>query len=287
MSDYELRKGLPEELILRLQNKAMRSIEDFSICFVLENEFMGSGTLVEVAGELGILTAYHVAKELMSQSEKALTIIIGAFLHRFELPREEIEHVVIGLPNPSDLSAGPDLSFIRLLSPEKISTLKSIKSFCRLDAKLFEEWSKMPPEALIWWTAGAPASLSIPMTSTSREGAGRAGFLVASVSFVERIKDATGFDVLKISINTGPPPFTDDYRGYSGGGIWVGVLTKEFESDSDDTIDIDAARLAGVMYYQGDLIDGRRMISANGPDSLLMVLKARATNLHGCESPGR
>jgi hypothetical protein len=59
MASFELRMygELSSELVERLQHKAMRSIEDFSVCFLLDNELAGSGTLVDISGTLGILTA--------------------------------------------------------------------------------------------------------------------------------------------------------------------------------------------------------------------------------------
>jgi len=46
----------------------------------------------------------------------------------------------------------------------------------------------------------------------------------------------------------------------------------------DATLDIDPCRLAGVSYFQGDLIDGRREIIANGPKSLEKLNLFRKTS---------
>src|SRR5437879_2041189 len=113
MAGFETRPlGEPSvEVVTRLKVTASRSIEDFSVCFVLGKKLAGSGTFVDSFGELGILTAFHVADNLMRSSDRDLSLIIGNYPHRFELPRKCIEHVPLGKPDKTRPENGPDLSF--------------------------------------------------------------------------------------------------------------------------------------------------------------------------------
>ena len=76
--------------------------------------------------------------------------------------------------------------------------------------------------------------------------------------------------MLTLNIDADTSPFPQDYRGCSGGGVWVTSLTMD-PNKGIETLGMDHCRLAGVAYFQGDLIDGRRDIIANGPDSLLQL----------------
>jgi hypothetical protein len=127
----------------------------------------------------------------------------------------------------------------------------------------------MPLEKLFWWLTGAPASLAKPMTSTLPEGALGATILTAEVAFVGLAESDNGWDMLTLDVDSKTPPFAENYEGCSGGGVWVATLTKPHPGAGDETIDIDACRLAGVAYFQSERIDGRRSIFANGPGSLL------------------
>jgi hypothetical protein len=273
MASFEERSvgELSIDVVERLKRTASDRIEDFSVCFVLGDKLAGSGTFVDAFGDLGILTAFHVADELMRESDRDLSLIIANHPHRFELPRDCVEHIPLGKPDKTRPEDGPDLSFIRIVGQTQLSTIKSKKSFYLLAGRPFSDLDGVPLEKLFWWLSGVPASSSKPMTSKTREGALVAKFLIADVEFIEHTKKDAGHDILTLAISCSPPPFARNYKGCSGGGIWVATLTKLHPGAGDETLDVDACRLAGVAYYQGDLTDGRRMIFANGPGSILKL----------------
>jgi hypothetical protein len=272
MADYEERLGkdLPLDRVAQLKERTAREIHDFTISFVLDDELCGSGTLVDAFGTLGILTAFHVAEEVERDPDRTLALVIAGHIHRFELPRACIEHIPIGKPLDDREEAGPDLSFFRLRDGPKLWTIKSKKSFYRISGKSFDDFRCLPLEKVFWWIAGAPAASSTPMTSMSREGALIAVHLIAEASY-KSLSRTDGFDVLTLNINADTSPFPQDYRGCSGGGVWVAPLTMDPEKGIE-TLGIDRCRLAGIAYFQGDLIDGSRDIFANGPDSLQQLI---------------
>jgi hypothetical protein len=89
MASYEERLGkdLPLNLVAELKQSTRRAIQDFTISFVLDDQLLGSGTLVDAFGTLGILTAFHVADEVERNSDQQLSLIIAQHPHRFDLPR--------------------------------------------------------------------------------------------------------------------------------------------------------------------------------------------------------
>jgi hypothetical protein len=268
MADYEERLGkdLPLDRIEQWKERTTREIQDFTVSFALEDELLGSGTLVDAYGVLGILTAFHVADFVERNPDRILALIIAQHAHRFELPRDCIEHVPLGIPSEDRPADGPDLSFIKLYGKPEISTIKAKKSFYRISGKSFEDLQGLPLDKTFWWIAGAPEEKSSSMTSKAPEGALRAIHLVAEASY----KNLTGtdqFDILTLNVNADKSPFPSNYGGCSGGGVWVSPLTMDPDKGIS-TLDISPCLLAGVAYFQGDWIQGSRDIFANGPTSL-------------------
>jgi hypothetical protein len=263
--EYEFR-DLPKDRLESLQRQTIDAIEDFSVSIVFEDELRGSGTLVDAFGNLGILTAYHVAHETLDRdTEGDFCAIICDYPHRFEIDRNCIDHIPLGVPKgrPED---GPDLSLLKLTGEPMMSTLKSKKSFYRMNGKSFQDYDILPPEQLNWWLFGAPAVMAKPMTSKTFEGALFAKHLIAQAGYVSR-DEHESFDILRLSLIAGAKPFPDDYRGVSGGGVWVAPLAMEKEKGLE-SLSIENCRLAGVAYFQGDLVKGTREIFANGPKAL-------------------
>ena len=271
MADFEWRKfgDFSEDRIERLKETATRSIDDFTVSFVLGDELWGSGTLVDVSGTLGILTAFHVARDLVRHGDRDLAMIIARHFHRFDLPRECFEHVPIGTPTRGE-EQGPDLSFLHLFESPALATIKSKKSFYRIREKPLGELEQLPLENLFWWIAGAPASRASRGGPKSRQGALNIIHLVGQANFVRLVAGEDDFDILTLSINSGEPPFAMDYGGCSGGGVWASALAKD-PAIGDESLDISPALLAGVIYYQSPEIDRRRDILANGPGSLTKI----------------
>jgi hypothetical protein len=192
-------------------------------------------------------------------------LIICDYPHRFEIDRCCIEHVPFGVPK-GRAEEGPDLSFLKLAGEPMMSTLKSKKSFYRVSEKSFNNYNVLPPEQLNWWVFGAPAVMAKPMTSKTFEGALFAKHLIAQAGYVSR-DEHESFDILRLNLIAGAEPFPDDYRGVSGGGVWIAPLAMEKEKWLS-SLSIENCHLAGVAYFQGDLANGSREIFANGPKAL-------------------
>jgi hypothetical protein len=265
---------IPEDHFLRIQRRALDASHDFFVSLIFNNVLRGSGTLIDAWGTLGILTAHHVAIKLDRDPFCHVCSPIADSPHRFEIPRECIEHIPLGIPNPEAEADGPDLSFLKLSGEGIISALKSRKSFYRVSGKTFDQFRAMDLAKLFWWILGAPAEISRPMTSVYDEGALMAKHLIAQAGYMS-LTDRGDLDILRLILKAGDDPFPINYGGVSGGGAWVSALTSEGPDADPSTIELTPCHLAGVVFYQGDLdADNRsREILANGPRTLASLLK--------------
>jgi hypothetical protein len=262
----------------QLLEATAEAIQHFCVSIVFDDVLCGSGTLIDAFGSLGILTAHHVVKSTLESRKRgdfALVIEEGR-PSRFEIERDCIEHFPLGVPVSE--GASPDLSFLKLgtaagrgVSERVVSTLKSKKSFYRVGGKSFDEFRILPLTNVPWFVSGAPASLSVPMTSKTDDGALRVAHLVAEAGF-EELVEMDQHDLLTLRLRTNPAPFTDDYGGVSGGGVWVAPLKSTGPNAPPENIEIEPCHLAGVAFRQGVPQGGEISIFANGPRTLETLL---------------
>jgi hypothetical protein len=128
MTPDELRKKAKQEFILALSEQWHK----YTVSIVLDGKFYGTGTLVEVNGVKGMLTAEHVVHnpegkrfDNSSESKQSLDIPVTIFREKFpkNLPKPETARFPVrGLrwypeyrKGKSFGEWGPDLVFIRLL----------------------------------------------------------------------------------------------------------------------------------------------------------------------------
>ena len=125
----------------------------------------GTGTLVEINGHYGILTAYHVIEGLLRLTEelikigskkssdvKEIGLILDQNLHRpkFPLPYLNIIKVARGEVDTD----GPDLGLI-IFPPIHAGTIKSLKSFYNLGLRREQVLHNPPGNDIgLWFLCG-------------------------------------------------------------------------------------------------------------------------------------
>ena len=222
---------------------------------------IGSGTLVDINGTLGILTAQHVIDAIPSYGN--LGLIISDKIHRPSVEAKAFVYTYIA--RGRDSSAGPDLGFIKLPNTV-IGLLKAYKSFYNI-SKNRERALNSPPanEMGLWCLSG------IPDVETITEGPSRGfetvkGFLnfcgFGSISNYRVIDefDYFDFDVLYNERTQSPHSF----GGVSGGGLWQILIAK----DEYEQLILKESILSGVACYQSPLIDNKRVIKCHGRHSI-------------------
>lgn len=217
----------------------------------------GTGTLVEINGHYGILTAYHVIEGLLRLTEeltkigskkpsdiKEIGLILDQNLHRpkFPLPYLNIIKVARGEVDKD----GPDLGLI-IFPPIHAGTIKSLKSFYNLGLRR-EQVLHNPPGNYIglWFLCGFIDEFTTddqPSRGYDRvKGFRGKCILLPEVNRAYCIDDYDYFE-FEVLYNE-DKNFPMSYGGMSGGGVWQ--LTK-FDGKSWKARDL---IFSGVIFYQ-------------------------------------
>ena len=259
-----LGKELPLERIRAMKDQLTHEISDFTVSFILKKQLIGSGTLVMVGDNYGILTAQHVDELLQG---KPFGLNISPDRHQFVLPEFCVEHRVVGRPqDQGQPEVGPDLAIIKILDPQHLGTVKAFKSFYRLDGKDAAQYLSEGARRMPWWIAGAPASFAVSEGAIeSPDHTLGVTHFHGEASF-EGIAGRGDYDLLTMRISTVDAGFPEQYGGVSGGGIWFSTFLMD-EPGAFDTMKYEAPFLMGVAFCQGPPGD-ERMIVGHGPDSI-------------------
>src|SRR5450432_3216050 len=135
-----------DQIPASIKDAATLEMSHFMVSLIINQELIGSGTLVRVDDRFAILTAHHIAELVETGGVTHLGINIAATPHGFFLPIETLEHVVVGRCAAGvNEELGPDLSLLRLLDLKAIGTIASKQSFFDLDVSSRDQfWSDLP-----------------------------------------------------------------------------------------------------------------------------------------------
>lgn len=222
-----------------------------------------SGTLVEVAGNKGIVTARHVWDK--AKNHELLLIPVGqgnyAFERNYLLPLIPASTTI--LKEFQDVRV-PDIAFLKF--PDKYASDLEAKgkAFFNIDKRV-KNRSYLPEPGLGYWTIfGNPyewLDIGNKIVPSFVYGTG-----------VARQFEENGWDyyVMRLDVPANPD-IPRDFHGMSGGGIWwtrwgcderhERFFVEDFSKD---------ILVAGVSFYQTDPHD--RMIIGHGPKSIYEIL---------------
>lgn len=257
-----------------IKDAGSREMSNYTVSLILKQKLIGSGTLIRVADTYGILTAAHVAK-IVENADQSVGVNIADHPHGFFIPKQCLEHVVVGASKSLDDADGPDLSILRILDVNDLSTIKSKKSFYPLDKpNLGSFLETLPIGEMLWYLVGAPDE---HCRSEGKFGTRNhilaAKHLVAEATYKKR-EVRNDFDFVTLELIAGDYSFPSDYGGVSGGGIWLLPLVMNPDVGVS-TIAYEAPILAGVAFYQRGVIDGVSDIVCHGPASIYVHAYAK------------
>jgi len=260
---------VPQEL----REEIAKYISDFMVGFVIlrdtdfeqEAELGGSGTLVQIDDVYGILTAYHVLKNLPDTGDIGLILPTRSQpqLRAPKIKGEVVQKVKVA--HGKKAAEGPDIGFL-LLPPVEVGWLRSIKSFYNLSRHCGKVLtSPQDYHDGVWFLCGFAAE------HTSEEPA-QAGFAKVKVfrgavgaGGVNREFSIDDFDYFDFEaryggINQAP----ESFEGYSGGGLWQAPLIR----GEDGKLRAKEIVLSGVAFYETDRNDNRNLIRCHGRRSV-------------------
>jgi hypothetical protein len=233
----------------------MRAFTAYAVALGLERNGsyfpIGSGVLVRKGTRHGILTAHHCLHacspevRLGSEDGDKLWLVLERGREVKVKPQEVIEHP---LTKPNSDAYGPDLTFIEILSIERLGTFKAVGSFWSLDEQ---------PEKVMQ-AFGNPLT---PIVSTGFPAVHHntvkdvhvIRHQIKHIVYDNAIKqgdvsEKDGWDYLDTTIwYPGDSDLPASFAGLSGGPVWGMELGR---NKADGKIEIRKHALIGVTFYE-------------------------------------
>jgi hypothetical protein len=248
--------------IIRQYSVGFIGVDDASV--EQPSRSLGSGTLMQLAGVHGVLTAAHVAELLPRQERIGILRFRDGLMESLVFPTTHLDVLMIGGGNSGE--HGPDIAFVKL-PPEAQATLQATNVFFSPDAhgermlqrrggSLGPVQARFVAGVLDHFTEVLPARGNVyRMSFTSLTGWGE---------IVERGVTADGFDWFEFALiyedGVIPPP---TYGGVSGGSVWQLI---------DDTPPLHR-NVIGVPFRESNAdANGHRRLICHGPKSIYEVL---------------
>jgi hypothetical protein len=228
-----------------------------------ENDLVlrGSGTLVDIGGNLGILTAQHVVEAIPENGEVGL--VLSKQLHNFKVRTEAVTRVLIGKGDKED--EGPDLGFI-LLPHVVLGQVKALKSFYNI-GKRRERILNEPVEndVGVWCISGFPDEYTRQEAPSQGFDEIKCFFGLCGFGGVSKFWDSGDFDYFDFDVyynEKNEPP--QSFGGVSGGGLWQVIIAR----DTHGNLLVGELVLSGVTFYQSFPVGRRCILRGHGTKSI-------------------
>ena len=257
---------LPETL----KEELSQAVTCFAVPLMLDTEFIGSGVLIEVDGQYGILTAEHVINAPGGrplESADQLFTSVARFANRVGVPAKYLS--VYKTTRMSD-EFGPDLAFILL--PENspiVSEAKARKSFYNLardpENRMARALDSEGFVAFVGFVAQEQKELPAELGFSAVTGLYGYAFLTGVENQIEKgLHDY--FEVA--SDRTLCPKVPKSFGGVSGGGLWKFFVSRQTTEDKPGSERLNGYVLAGITFYQIEPSSDRPLVRAHGPRSI-------------------
>jgi hypothetical protein len=264
-------KELPKSLIKLAADECGR----YSIPLIVNEQFMGSGTLVKIDNIHGVLTAEHVVNnprdanlrlKCDSKSTQYFQTSIADFAHELKIPARLLS--LFTTRRRCDF-CGPDLAFIRIPDSPFLGEIQARKSFYNLAIDPKKRKKTALNDRGIMVVCGWPAEEQIEgraeLGFSSTKGLMGYGFITGQVEYDYR--DALDYVEVGVSYKSYKNVPPESFAGVSGGGLWrVPVFRKAVETVNKAYYS--RCYLSGVAFYQTDVRGRLRRIRCHGPRSI-------------------
>jgi len=222
---------------------------------------IGSGTLIELDGFYGILTAQHVTALLKNDYKLGLTIKDQVHRNSWDGRHLEIHEIA----KPVDPALGPDLAII-ILPKGQIGSLKAVKSFYNLSQnKNIIEEAEPEFDRGVWVLFGCLEEGAVEKRDVNGFFSVKGFNCIFGLAPIKKFYFTDSYDYYEVGVKYGhDPTIPGSFGGMSGGGLWQVRLIKMKNGD----IKIKKPILSGVAFYQTDIINGIRYIKCHGRQSI-------------------
>jgi len=224
----------------------------------------GSGTLVEIDGVYGILTAHHVMEALLKRGEE-IGLVLSPNLPTLHSPKIRSDFLTpLKVARGQVDAEGPDLAVI-VLPSVNLGSIKALKSFYNLGLRRDQILHNPPGNDIgIWFLCGFIDEFTVEAIPT--KGYARVkGFhcRCGPVLGVSKAYCTDGYDYFEFEVpHNEKNKFPQSYGGVSGGGVWQLIRPPEGSLRAEELI------LSGVTFYESAVINNRRSIKCHGRQSI-------------------
>lgn len=267
-------------------DRIVAETRNYIVPLIVNDIHLGSGTLVQIDGHYGILTAEHVARppgrpdlHLDNTSHEGPRLLVPPAEFPGGQPVESFALRIFATDRKTD-DHGPDLAFIELPEGPLLRELRARRSFYPLANDAGTKIDDALLDTGFVPFCGFPASQMVGQTPSL-------GFTDVSMlrgfSFMtgpDRYYEHDTWDYFELGVDrTAVDDIGDSFGGVSGGGVWrIPVYRKKGEPEGKEYFE--KVTLAGVAFYEENhLPHGRFFVRAHGPKSiyerLLPILRKR------------
>jgi hypothetical protein len=262
-------EGMPEAE----KETVRRYTADYTVPILVNFQSLGTGTLVRIAGQPGILTAEHVVnpgdrklRMVSPDDDQVFQTSIADYPHLLQIESKWL--TICRTARTSDLH-GPDLAFIKLPPGPFLSAVETRKSFLPIDpSNVDERINKALEQSAFMAFIGFPAEDK--RKSEPSHGFSEVELLQGYTFFTgqEKYYMEKGWDYLEVGVsrkpgNTAP----ESFGGVSGGGLWtLPIERKAWHPPGKEYFA--GIFFAGVAFYESDTESGHQFIRAHGPESI-------------------
>jgi hypothetical protein len=263
------------DLSENIQNRIKEETKPYTVPIIINDTPLGSGTLVEIDGFRGVLTAEHVVRHphrpdlhLDNLSHDGPKLLVSPAEFPGGKPIESFALRVFTTGRNND-AYGPDLAFIVLPDSPLLGELVARRSFYPLASDVESKASDALADNGFVCFCGYPAS-------QQREGKPTLGY--SAVTEIKGFAFITGpdnyyerntWDYYELGITRAEvAEFGDSFAGVSGGGVWrVAVYRQNGEPPGSEHYE--RMTLGGVAFYEENhLPDGRFFVRTHGPKAV-------------------
>lgn len=272
-------------------------LEHYSTAIIIDDKFLGSGTLISWNGKFGVLTAEHVTNHPSSaertirfsvSSRQHMNLTVAPHAHNLKFEVRYLANITLGKRCSDEY--GPDISVIVLPESPQLSAIRARKSFWQLAVRTREKLDMALENRGATAIAGHAEEEQVVTVGPRPYTASRAvpGFSgrTTQINYFER----NGIDYVEVVTDKGPGTDTpNSFGGVSGGGLWR-VQLRRLEENGQIVIR-PAPYLLGVIFRQSAEQNGCRTLRAHGPktiyESLLPRLEILSTSQFKGGEPGK
>jgi len=264
----DLRDGLLDQVVTEVRH--------FAVPLMLNDDFIGSGVLVQIDNVFGILTAEHVVNKNLSapfdNSLDSQQVLVTSVSERANAVCVEMRHLTWWTTPRQTDEWGPDLAFIRL--PEAAAftrQLRASKSFYNLtldsENRMKEALDNKGFMTFVGYAAeqitDAPPESGFPDVRRIQ------GY--AFLTGPEKYHVQNGFDYVDVGCNRVLcPTMPKSFGGVSGSGLWrFDVLRDIHEKAGQERLG--KSYLAGVIFLQIAIDTYTPIVRGHGARSIYEV----------------